>query len=78
MIINLSPGDKLVVQFEDADGEFCIHFDSKTYPNAVVVEETAGLPDNSKKREGILYREDFSDPPEETINDLGLTQKHRI
>ncbi len=77
MIINLSPGNELVIHFEDTDGEFRIHFDSKTYPNAVVVEETAGLPDSSRGRKGILYREDFSETPEETINDLGLTRKHK-
>lgn len=76
MVINLSPGDELVIHFKDTDGEFRIHFDNKTYPNAVVVEETAGLPDG-ERREGILYLEDFSETPEETINDLGLTRKHK-
>lgn len=77
MVINLSPGDELTVQFLDTDGEFRIHFDTKTYPDAVIVEETAGFPDK-RGRKGVLYREDFPDPPEETINDLGLTRKHRI
>lgn len=58
MIINLAPGDELVVQFIDTDGEFRIHFDSKTYPNQIVVEETAGFPDDHC-RKGILYSETF-------------------
>lgn len=58
MVINLSPGDELVVRFEDTDGEFRIHFDSKTYPGAVVLEETACLPDD-EERKGVLYRETF-------------------
>ena len=58
MIVNLSPGNELIVQFEGTDGEFRIHFDSKTYANAVVVEETAGFPDTSG-RKGVLYKETF-------------------
>ncbi len=60
MIINLAPGDELVVQFVDTDGEFRIHFDSKTYPNTVTVEETSSLPDDRGKK-GILYRETFGE-----------------
>ena len=58
MIVELSPGDELVVRFQDTDGEFRVHFDSKTYPNAVVIEETTSLPDD-RGRKGILYRETF-------------------
>ncbi len=58
MVINLSPGDELVVQFEDTDGEFRIHFGTKTYPNAVIIEETAGFPDVFG-RKGIIYKETF-------------------
>ncbi len=58
MIINLSPGDELVVQFEGTDGEFRIHFDSKIYPDTVVVEETSDSQD-IKGRKGILYKENF-------------------
>lgn len=54
MKINLAPGDELVVRFEDTDGEVRVHFDSKTYPNAVVIEETANFPDD-EGRMGILY-----------------------
>lgn len=58
MIINLLPGDELVVQFAETDGEVRVHFDSKIYPNAIVVEETADLPDDMGRR-GVLYRETF-------------------
>lgn len=58
MIVTLCPGDELIVQLEGTDGEFRVHFDSKTYPNAIAVEETSGLSDD-KKRNGILYREVF-------------------
>lgn len=64
MIIKLSPGDELVVRFQDTDGEFRIHFDSETYRNAVIVEETSDFAD-SEGRKGILYREDFSNMAEE-------------
>ena len=56
MTINLIPGDELVVQLEGTGGEFRIHFDSETYPDSVVVEETNGCPD-SKERGGVLYCE---------------------
>ncbi len=60
MKVLLSPGDMLIIGFTDTDGEFRVHFDSGLFPNAVVVEETGGLPDTTG-RSGELYREDFSD-----------------
>ncbi len=60
MVINLTPGDELIVQFDGTDGEFRIHFDSRTHPNAIVVEETSGFPD-SEGRDGTLYKEVFDD-----------------
>lgn len=60
MVIHLSPGDELTVQFNETDGEFRIHFDTETYPNAIVAEETSGYPDD-KNRTGVLYKETFID-----------------
>lgn len=59
MIVVLWPEDELIVQFQDTDGEIRIHFDSETHPNAVVVEETMGYPDD-EERKGILYKETFT------------------
>lgn len=59
MIVQLSPGDELIVEFAGTDGEFRVHFASDTYPNSIAVEETAGFPDNLS-RKGILYEEKFS------------------
>lgn len=56
MIVNLQPDDELVVKLENTAGEFRIHFGSKTYPNKLIVEETAGLADE-KGRKAILYEE---------------------
>ena len=58
MHIILSEGDELVVKLEDTDGEFRIHFNTKTYPKAIIVEETGGFPDDDG-RGGILYKEEF-------------------
>ncbi len=58
--IILSPGDTLVVKVKDTDGEFRIHFDTKKFPNALVVEETSNLPDKAG-RQGVLYNETFGD-----------------
>ncbi len=60
MVINLTPGDELIIQFNDTDGEFRIHFDTRTYPNSIVAEETSGCRDD-KDRCGILYKEDFGE-----------------
>ena len=45
-VITLNPGEVLTVVFAETDGMFHIHFDTEKYPNAVAVEEAAGLPGN--------------------------------
>lgn len=59
MIVNLSPGDELVIQFEDTDGEFRVHFDTTIYPDTITIEEISDHSDD-KGRKGILYQNDFS------------------
>lgn len=70
MIINLQPGDKLIIGFADEngmpeDGQFEVHFDTKEYPESVAVKESGGLDANIVgKANAILYHEDFSESPD--------------
>ncbi len=61
MIINLEPGDIVKIRLDGTDGEFRIHFDSETYPNKLVVEETGGYNGDIGKANSVLYMEKFSD-----------------
>lgn len=65
MKVTIGPGETLVIRFMDddgleTDGEFKVFFDTKKYPNAIVVQETDGF-DGSIKGVGgeILYHEEF-------------------
>jgi len=61
MKIELKPGDELKIGFEDTDGLFSVHFDTKEEPNRIVVRESAGLPGNvNGVAYGYLYVEQFN------------------
>lgn len=57
MKITLAPGEKLHIDFAETDGEFVIHFDTKEFPNAVVVEETADCKPSLVGTTGIIYHD---------------------
>ncbi len=62
MIITLNPGEKLIVEFHESDGQFEIHFDSEEHKDAIVVKETAYLPGNVCGIGGeTLYCEKFNE-----------------
>ena len=61
----LRPGTQLLIEFEDedgcpTDGQFSVDFDTKKFPEAVFLKESAGLPGNIKGNANeILYHEDY-------------------
>jgi hypothetical protein len=54
----LSPGQRVVVEFEGTDGQIGVDFDSQGDSK---LEVTADIPDSSG-RTGVIYCEDFSRP----------------
>lgn len=68
-------GETLIVQFADTDGEFTIDFDSRAYPNQLVVRESDGIKGNKVgTANAILYHEEFGlhvdpdDQPDEALS----------
>lgn len=66
--IVVKSGEAVRIRFSDGafngdpncDGEFEVHFDTKVYPNQIVVKETAGLPGSvTGEANAVLYREQF-------------------
>lgn len=59
-IITLMPGEKVVIQFHESDGEFEIHFDTAGHPDAIVVKETGGFEGSVKGAAlEIMHHEQF-------------------
>lgn len=48
MHIELNEGDTLTVGFLDADGDVAVAFDTKDFPEQIVVKESGGLDGNVK------------------------------
>ena len=73
MRVLVQPGETLTIGFADEDGneqdgEFKLFFDTKEHPNAVILQETAGLPGSVCGNAGaILYHEQFGVPADSSI-----------
>ncbi len=68
-VITLNPGEVLTVVFAETDGMFHIHFDTEKFPDAVAVEEAAGLPGNvCGERDSVLYHDRFQRPDAEDVD----------
>jgi hypothetical protein len=52
----LEPGDRLVVEFVETDGNFEVAYDEKG------IEVSASLPD-ARGRQGVIYKEEFAADP---------------
>lgn len=68
MKVILKPGDTLIIEFADSDGQFQIDFDSTEFPNQVIVRETAGMPGNVVEGLGILHHEKFGEGVDDAQN----------
>jgi hypothetical protein len=68
MKITLAPGEKLHIVFAETDGGFVIHLDTKEFPNAVVVEETADCKPSLVGTTGIIYH-DACVSPSDSLED---------
>lgn len=64
MIVQLEPGDTLIVQLKDTDGEFVIEYRDEA------IRITTDYPD-SDGREGVIYEERFAAEHSKIVKDHG-------